>query len=481
MTVRRLFVWLFLCAIFAISSQATLDPDMWWHLRTGEYILQEGIPRQDVFSFSAAEHEWITHEWLSEAIMWVVYQVGGLPALILFFAGINTLAFWFVYQRCAGKPYIAAFTLLLSAFASSIIWGARPQMFNILFTAVFIFIIEGVLRGKLSSRALWWLPPLTAIWANLHSGYFLGVALAGSYALGAAMQRSLAKDDSAPVWQLIRQLGLMTVLSLLAAALNPNGAELWIYPFLTLGSGAMQSYIQEWGSPNFHIAVYWAFAALLFLGVLSWAFSRQKPTWIDIGLLLGTGAAGLLSVRHIPLFALVAAPIVCRHLTDAIAQMPAFSALLRPTDSASGSKALNWTLALLFTAVAMLWAGSVVAQNNDKIEARYPVAAVDYIENQGMAEQRGYNSYNWGGYLIWRGLPVFVDGRADVYGDDFLRTYRQTFDPQPNWQEPLDQYDIDYILMERGDPLTTLLTASVDWREAYQDEIAQIFVRSNEN
>jgi hypothetical protein len=91
-----------------------------------------------------------------------------------------------------------------------------------------------------------------------------------------------------------------------------------------------------------------------------------------------------------------------------------------------------------------------------------------------------YNSYNWGGYLIWRDIPVFVDGRADVYGDEFLFYYRQTFDPQPTWQEPLDEFAVDYVLMERNDPLTTLLAASQGWQQAYSDDVAMIFVRRDE-
>ena len=476
MSIRKLFFTLFLFAIFAISVQATVDPDMWWHLRTGEYILAEGIPNQDIFSFTVPAHEWITHEWLSELIMWLVWQIGGLPALMLFFAGINTLAFWLVYQRCDGKPYLTAFVLLLAAIASSIIWGSRPQMFNILFTAIFLFIVEGVRRQELSRRALWWLVPAMIIWANLHSGYLLGIVLLATYVVGDGLQRQFGDDNSTPDWATIRQLAIITLLCFLAAILNPNGAELWIYPFLTLGSGAMQSYIQEWHSPNFHIAVFWAFAGLLFAGILSWAFSRQRPSWSDILLLLGTASAGLLSARHIPLFALVASPIVCRHLTDWVEQMPAFTPLLNPSEK---TNKLNWILLGLFGLATTLWVGQNIAQNDEKIAIQYPVTAVDYLQESGLAEQNGYNSYNWGGYLIWRGLPVFVDGRADVYGDDFLHNYRLTFDSSLKWQEPLDQYQVDYLLMERGDPLNTLLATSSDWQEEYSDDVAQIFVRTD--
>ena len=128
MRTRRLFVALFAIALFAMAIRETLDPDMWWHLRTGQYIWEEGLPRQDVFSFTANEQEWITHEWLSQLFMWGVYRAGQLPALILTFALLIALTYWLVHHACAGRPYLAGFVVLLSAFTSAIVWGARPHI-----------------------------------------------------------------------------------------------------------------------------------------------------------------------------------------------------------------------------------------------------------------------------------------------------------------------------------------------------------------
>ena len=101
MSVRRLFVLLFAIALFTMAVRETLDPDMWWHLRTGEAILAGGIPKHDVFSFTVPEHEWVTHEWLSQVLMWLVYQVAGLPGLIVTFAALIALTYWLLYLACA--------------------------------------------------------------------------------------------------------------------------------------------------------------------------------------------------------------------------------------------------------------------------------------------------------------------------------------------------------------------------------------------
>ncbi|MCP5095643.1 MAG: hypothetical protein GY943_08840 [Chloroflexi bacterium] len=482
MTIRRLFVWLFAIALFTMAVRETLDPDMWWHLRTGEYILQNGIPHQDVFSFTVPHHEWITHEWLSQLFMWGVYLIGGLPALIVAFAGLVALSFWLVYAGSVGRPYLAGFVLLPAAFASAIVWGSRPQIFNLLLTAVFIFIVERYRQGRIRIWVVWLLPVLTALWANLHSGYLLGVVLLGTYTVGAALDRwfSAEAEDGLLSWVGIRRLAVVTAVSFLAAALNPNGVELWIYPFLTLGSTAMQVYIQEWHSPDFHQSFFWPFAFMLGLGVLSWVYSRKRPSWTDMLLFLGTGAAGLLSARHIPLFALVSIPIVSRHLFDALKDGK-FASIVREESPTEPPKRvfilLNWSILVAALFVSFVWTANKIIGNEEAVAAAYPVTAVDFLESEGLADQPGYNSYNWGGYLIWRGIPVFVDGRADVYGDEFLFYYLQAFEARSNWTEPLDEFDIAYVMMERGSSLNSILLATGDWQDVYSDDIAQIFVR----
>jgi hypothetical protein len=478
MTTRRLFEALFAVALFVIAVRRTVDPDLWWHLRTGEIIVADGIPRYDVFSFTVPDHRWITHEWLSQVFMWLVYEGGGLAGLIVVFAVVIALSFWLVYRRCAGRPYLAAFVVLLAAFAAAITWGARPQMFNLLFFAAFLYLLEGVRGGALTRRALWWLPPLTALWANLHSGYLLGVVLLLVYVVG----------ESVPRWQMAgwglsraawRRLVMITPLALLAALLNPNGYHLWTYPFETLGSGAMQSYIQEWQPPDFHLVIFWPFAALLAAGVLAFIFSGRRPGLTDLLLFGGTAGAGLLSARHIPLFALAAAPVVCRALAATLATTR-LQSLVTPKPAVKPGRAmtvLNWLLLLLVASAGLLWTLDRMAGNEAAITELYPVAAVDYLEAAGLGEARGYNAYEWGGYLIWRGLPVFVDGRADVYGDAFLHSYRWVLDVTSRWGEPLDDYDVQYALLQRGTALATLLEESEAWVLTYDDALAVVYER----
>jgi hypothetical protein len=482
LTVRRLFATLLFLAIFVMAVRETLDPDMWWHLRTGQVILEQGIPRQDIYSFTVPDHRWITHEWLSEVVMWLGYQAAGLYGLILMSAALVSLTFALVYKRCLGRPYLAGFVILLAALASAPFWGVRPQLFNMLFTAAFIFLVEGYKDGKIGRRVLWLLPLLTLFWANMHSGYLVGIALLLAYLAGESISLTMGRQRERDLtWPAVRWLGVMTLASLLIAVLNPNGPALWIYPFFTLGSNAMQSYIQEWASPDFHQVIFWPFAALLGIGLLAMVAARRSPSLTDGLLFAGTAAAGMLSARHIPIFAIVASPIICRHLLLALEETR-FHALLSGQareDPAGRLVVLNWLLLLLFLVVAAVWSLAKLGGNEAAIAGRYPEAAVDYLVENGLDNQRIYNSYNWGGYLIWRGLPVFVDGRADVYGDEFLHYYRRTFDLTNRWQQPLDEYDVEYVLVEHHSPLSNLLEAGGSWQLAYDDSLASLFARSD--
>ena len=481
MTVRRLFTAILALSLFTMAVRETLDPDMWWHLRTGQVILDSGVPKQDIFSFTVPDNQWIAHEWLSEALMWVNFQIGGLVGLMLLFAAIIAAAFLLVYFRCQGRPYLAGFIILLAALASAPLWGVRPQMFNLLFSAAFVFLLEGFKDDKIGRKWLLLLPLLTLVWANLHSGYLLGIVLVGVHILGESASNLMgSRRERGLDWSEIRWLLLMALTSILAAALNPNGPALWVYPFFTLGSNAMQRYIQEWQSPNFHLREFWPFAALAIAGVASWLISQKRPSLTDGLLYGGTAVAGLISARHIPIFAVVAPPIICRHLVIGLigTRLFPFVSNREPERRNGFFTALNWILLLILGAGALFWIARIAAKNEAKIADRFPIGAVEFLRENGLDGERGFNSYNWGGYLIWEGIPVFVDGRADVYGDEFLHYYRRTFDLSGRWQEPLDDFAVEYVLVERFNPLVTLLRSSQAWRDVYQDDVAAIFIRS---
>src|SRR5581483_8169077 len=189
MSPARLFTAILFVALFTMSVREISDPDFWWHLRTGQYIVETGtIPHTDPFAFTAQGKEWVTHEWLSEVIIYALYRVGELALLTLVFAGIITLALGLVYWRSVGRPYLAWFALLLGALATAPTWGVRPQMISLLLMSVFLVLLD-FYGAKDDWRFLVPLPILTALWVNLHSGYALGLVVIGGYLIAGVAYR----------------------------------------------------------------------------------------------------------------------------------------------------------------------------------------------------------------------------------------------------------------------------------------------------
>jgi hypothetical protein len=480
MTLRRVFSALLFVQLFSIGVRETLDPDMWWHLRTGEHILAHGIPRHDVFSFTVSDHEWITHEWLSEVFMWAVYSLGGLPALSVAFAALSALSFWLVYCCSDGRPYLAGFVVVLAAFAAAPSFGVRPQMFTLLMVAAFTYVVEGYRKGCFKPRVLLVLPLLTILWVNLHGGYLLGIGLLLTYVAGDILEGLLSQqNDRLRLASEARRLAMIVVACLAASALNPNGVAAWTFPFGTLGSAFINQNIVGWRSPDFHSYIYWPFAVLVAVGIVALAMRSTRSPATDVLLLLGTAAAGFMSVYHIGAFGVVAMPIVTRSLARSAHTTMAGAPLHAPDErTMSGYRALANGAILCFGVLATLIVDfHRLSKNAAAVANIYPEAAVSFLEREGLAARHGYNSFAWGGYLIWHRIPVFVDGRNEVYGDKFLSYYLKAFGITDEWRKPLDEFDVAYVLVERSSPLGVLLATSGEWREAYADGVARVFTR----
>lgn len=480
MTPRHLFTALLFLALFVLSTREIGDPDFWWHLRTGQYIVElRAIPYTDPFSLTRAGYTWVTHEWLTEVLLYVLYTLGSFPLLILTFAAIITLTFAFVYARMPGKPYVAGFVLLLAALSTAPTWGVRPQMLTLLLASVFLYILE-------QRRAwLWMLPPLMLLWVNLHSGYALGLVLIATYLMGEMVEnliarsippRALALSFHALAPHASRTLFLVLLGCFIAVLFNPNGATMFVYPFETLTSRAMQAYIQEWFSPDFHRIEFQPFAWLWVGTLAAIALGGKRVSLTQTLLLAGFGYAALRSARNIPIFALIAAPILAEQLWHLVTARFNVS-------RTSWTRGISIVNGLIF-ALALLAGGmrvaSVISQQAVVERARFPVAAVDFLQAR---DARGgiYNTYAWGGYLIWRGYPhwrVFIDGRADVYGDTFIeQVYLQVYRGRTNWQALLAQYDVRFVLLEPDAPLVASLERADEWQRVYVDAQAVIFER----
>src|SRR6202790_2840688 len=311
------FAAILLFGLLAMTARPATDPDLWWHLRTGQWIVETGhVPHSDPFSFTRAGHAWVSQEWVSEVAFYELWKHAGVAALIVSSAIITTAGFLLLYLRClfygAEKHWAAAATAF-GALASAPSWGVRPQMFTFTLASLLLWLLEsGHEKDRL--KLLLWIPPLFLLWLNLHAGFALGLALLFAYGAGLIVETGVGNTP----WKNARPIVLPILLLLLACLalvpLNPSGAQLYRYPFDTLRSSAMRSFIVEWFSPDFHEWLYRPFLLVWLLLLTALASRRSRPTGRVIAPLLLTSFAALDAVRHIPIFILVAIPVIAAAL-----------------------------------------------------------------------------------------------------------------------------------------------------------------------
>jgi hypothetical protein len=477
LTIERTATIILFVLLFAMAARIPTDTDTWWHIRSGAYTLQHGMIYADPFSHTAQGQPWINHSWGSQVIMSLVWAAAGNTGLTLLTAALATGGMAILFRMSAGNAYLRAFALVLGAAAAAVFWSPRPQMFSFFLSAVVLFILYRTKREK--SDRLWALPVIIGLWANLHAGWSIAFLLIGGTIAGEILGNlfSRGSEDVMP-WRGIRKLTLVALVSVAALLINPYGLQLLAVPFQTVGIGALQNYIQEWLSPDFHRRETWPFIALVIALLGAVGASRKRLDWTDFTLISGTFFMALLAGRNIALFAVVATPALTVYLNSAL---EARGWVIRSARFASPIQArLNAILiaVVLLGALAKLWLAIAPAAVADAQADIFPVAAVEYL-NANPPDGPMFNSYNWGGYLMFAApeVPVFVDGRTDLYGDVILDQYLKTTTAGDGWRETLDTYGIRLVLVEGGSGLARALASEPDWTQAYADDLAVIYTR----
>lgn len=472
---RVLFAGILLFGLLAMTARTATDPDLWWHLRTGQWIVETGhVPHFDPFSFTRGGSPWVSHEWLSEVILFELWKLGGPALLIVFSSIVTTVGFLLLYLRCPGRPDWGAAATALGAWASAPSWGSRPQMFTFTLASLLLWLVE---RGEQRPRLLLWIPPLFLLWLNLHAGFALGPALLLLYALGLTCESIAGTTPWSQARPPILRVLMITLACLAFVPLNPSGAQLYRYPIDTLRSHGMRSLIVEWFSPDFHQWLYVSFLVVFLLLFIALATSRSPLKGRTLLPLLFTALAALDAVRHIPIFILLAIPIIA----DALPASTESPILSPPPPSRSGPRAFFNAAAVLLLAAFALWRWVDLTRLQQTQEAAlFPENAVAFLRARPQPE-RLFVFYDWGGYAIWKLYPqyrVFADGRADLYGDDLLRESMETVvQLRQGWHAALDQWNVQTILVPQNTALAQALLLDPHWRAPYRGPRSVIFVR----
>jgi hypothetical protein len=488
-----------------VTFLAPTDPDVWWHLRNGRLILEQGVPNQDVYSFTALGRPWLVQEWLTEAALYAIQSTIGYGALSLLFglaqAAGAVLVYVLLRVRGAGRLLALVLLMFYLVFATPT-WGVRPQVLTPVFLGAFYLVLTLYKQDRLPARGLWALPVLTVLWTNMHASYFIGIALVGAFIVGEAANLYLYKVQR-PVP--LRPLWVTLGGCLLATIINPYFMSLWTYPLTYVLHGTsnpLLRYTQEWQSPNFHETINLVFAAsLVLLGLVGIArvtgSDRDVPAQedergrlrIDVTdaiLLAAFTFLGLQAVRLVPLYGLIVLPVLGGAIARGWPRMSREIEELRAREAPRAGTSWANAVALVVGTTIVSWLVLTSPAAQTGLEPRtytsyvYPVGAADYLSSLNEPVHM-INHFPWGGYLIYRLYPqhlVFIDGRADMYREGIFDDFITVQDIKPGWRDVLDRYGVDLALFPPGSPLDYALAHEDGWGVAYKDDLSVIYRRA---
>lgn len=479
---ENLFLIIVLLLVFTITTSTPVDNDMWWHLRAGGEMWNQGrILLTDEFSFTRTGEPWVNAFWLSDLGLYGAWNLGGFFAVTLAVSLIAVSAMWIVYSQMEGNMYLRGLLILLAMIGASANWTARPQLLSFVLLAVLDhYLTRHVSHGR--TKNLWILVPIFALWGNLHGGFIWGILLLIATIAGEMLNQFFGNQPKLS-WSAIGRLGLWSAGAALAVLINPNGIQLWKLPFQQVDVSLA---IQEWLPPNFHQFYAHPTLWLLFLLIFGLGFSGRRISFTDLFKGLGFAYLFFVAQRNMGPYCIIITPIVAKYLSPALENLSSatiiqkvkniFSQTVNKTQPPAWiSRLINFTIVSLLA--GMFLARAYVVSLPSEIDSKVPAQAVAWIrENQ----PRGpiFNSYNWGGYLTWelREYPVFIDGRADLYGNEIISEWNEISRGTEKGFELLEAYQVNLIFLEPHHALLDKLPPQ-GWIKSYSDSRIIIFER----
>jgi hypothetical protein len=471
-----------LIVVLVVICRRVGDPDFYWHLATGQWMLNHGtLPTHDLFTYTVNGRSWADQEWGSEILLALVFGAGRFLAVSLVYTAVIWAGMWLIWRRIGLErtpPVIAAACLLAGAAAGVAVWGPRSQMISFTLLALTLLWIEGYLRDR--SHRLFLLPAVMVIWANLHGGFVYGLFFVGLAAATESARWIFAAEKAAPRR---RALGLWVVLgiSAVAALLNPHTISVYLIPLHIQFSSAQQSFIAEWKSPNFHSPEEWGLGLMLLLTVCAMALRRQR-LW-DVCVAVASFILALAAVRNGAIAVAAVTPVIAWGLGggwNASAWQARFAdyvARRRKDLTVLATFALVLTTAVTGTVLVDTLSGQAASTR-----ANFPVGAADWLAAHPTVGTRMFNAYDWGGYLLHRFYPesnrrVFIYGEATLMSNHLVQEISDVENAKPDWQQILASNRVDYVVERTDSSLSMALTVDPQWTRVYDDGFAVIFVK----
>lgn len=460
--------------LFFLSAGEILlrDSDSFWQIKVGQWILEHGaVPYTDVYSFTRFGEPWISSSWLSQVLYAIVYGPGDWagPVILSSLALGATIAIFMSLLSGYFDPARAILISTLALLQSTTHFLARPHMLAL---PVMLAFVGGLMAAAdRRSHPSWWLLPLMALWANLHGGFVLGLALIGPIGLEA-----IWFTDPKRRFLLAARWALFGIAAVAASCATPYGWGTLLGAAKILSMGKLLSLIWEWMPVNFSSFNFFEATLLALIGFA--LFGKLKLSVPRIILLLGLIWMALTHVRNIEIFAFLAPLVLAKPVAE---QFGIAKAIAPGFDETRSPSYVTMLAAIAIAATGWASTAAIVAHHPFIfLPTQTPVAAVDLLEQR--KAQRIFSTAPFGGYLISRDIKAFIDGRAELYGEKFVIDYFDATEARnlDNLLRMLDQYRIDATLLNATSPAAYALDHVKGWKRIYTDDRAAIHVRTDE-
>ncbi len=473
----RGIAFLVLSVVFYRTAQSYADPDIWGHVRFGLDMLASGqlVPLRDPYSYLNSGHDWIDNEWLADLTVGWLFQWFGTPALVLLKVSIAVVSTGLLYARLCRAGFSSmwgGFLLLPASYLMLLgFTGVRMMQFTHLFFVMLLLILAAIEANR---RWLWVLPPLFAVWGNLHTGILAGVGCAGAWVGAHLLERVWRDGVRAALFQAPgREYWLVGSAILLANLANPYGLQLVVF-------NVRDGFAQRPENIEFTPIRILSFEGLTYLlllavSVAGWIYTSRPRSLPLLAVFACTVLTPLVAVRHTPLFAVAAVALAGPHLAD-IWQRWQRQRMAAPPQPWLTAVPFLGGVALIALAVPHFYCIKI----DPVVGTAYPVRAVALLKDSGV-KGRLVVFFDWGEYVLWHVGPdiqVSLDPRRHSAYPDAV--YQQNFQFQNgvgNWDALLAEGPPDMVLFSRRFPAFNLMQAKADWTLVYEDELAGLFVR----
>lgn len=473
-TCRRLLILFLLYLIPSLAAmKPVVDPDIWWHLRTGQWIVENGaVPKTDPFSSYEMAKTWIAYSWLFDVLVYGLFRTFGLTGLVIYtliMSLLITVALHALVSRLEPRFPVAALITAVGIASMVPMLSPRPWLFTILFFIIELDIILLVCRSGNRGRLLL-LPPLFIIWANTHIQFIYGLFVLALATAEPLIYRLLpilsthTNSEKISLWSLL----LITLLCATATIATPYHFYLYRVVVEYMAQTVPFQHIDELLPVRFGSLPEWLVLISTLGAVLSIAWRRELRPFLL--LLIVAGIFLSFRVRRDLWFVVVAAAIIIASIGTRESPAERF-----PMTTLRASLV---SAAILITLAGVAWFRNISEGHLEEAVAKiYPVSAAAAVEQHAYPGPL-YNHLNWGGYLIWRlpNLPVSMDGRTNLHGDKRIERSVKTWTGAQDWASDPELTAARLVIADVNLALTSLLRLDPRFELVYEDKVAAVFV-----